>query len=134
MAEENKYAFGDLKIIQNDTGMDISLLEIGPECDPSLSNAIMLSMFTNKGWWGNYDKDDADIIGCDIQEIRVVSPTGRKNLKHYIESSLDWLVSQGYASEVDVMVSIAQSGKYEIQIKTKNSNNEINSLYWQYLV
>lgn len=127
-----KYPFGDLKILDTEDGFDIDLLETGPECDPSLDNAVSISLFTDECWWGNCYFTENDIIGSDISKIRVVNPTGRKNLERYIQSSLDWIVTQGYASEVETSVSINKNNEYSIAISFINRDGTKENKYWKY--
>ncbi len=134
MLTGKKYSIGDLKLSPNDDGdYDISLLEMSPECDPTLANAVAMSLLTESGWWGN-GLDENTTIGSDIHTVRNVSSQGRSYLQHYVEEALAWLVADGYIKSISVFVSIATSSTYNIQTEIVNLDGETNSMYFNYLV
>lgn len=129
-----KYSSGDLMIFHNDNETDIELLEIAPRCDRSFDTSILISMFTEHGYFGNFDKDDIDIIGSDVSKIKVVSLYGRSNLETAISESLEWMISGGYVSKINVVVKIVNANAYGIELNIINKDGNIKNKYWEYRV
>lgn len=121
-----KYSFGDLKIYFENGLFDIKTLEISPECDPTLDNAIILSILTDKDWFGNSS------MGSDLSLVKAFSSNGRKDVEKYIEESLDWLISENYADNIKVFVKMTENQTYGIEVEIFKQNKTIASKYWEY--
>lgn len=128
----SKYSFGDLKIFFENELFDIQMLEMSPECDPSLDNAILLSILTDKGWFGNAFHNGEVPIGSDLSLVQAFSNDGRKHVEKTIEEALDWLISENYADEVHVFVKMTENQTYSISIEVTKQNQTIASKYWEY--
>ncbi len=131
---DKQYDIGDLKFSINDDGdYDISLLELSPECDPTLQNALLMSIFTKSDWWGN-EIDPNNAIGSDIHTVRTVNSKGRSEIEMYIKKSIAWLVNDGYVKNLNTTVSIDESNLYKIQIDIESLDGTTSSEYFNYLV
>ncbi len=128
----SKYSFGDLKIFFENELFDIQTLEVSPECDPSLDNAILLSILTDKGWFGNAFHNGDEPIGSDLSLVQAFSNDGRKHVEKTIEEALNWLISENYADEVRVFVKMTENQTYSISIEVTKQNQIIASKYWEY--
>ena len=129
-----KYNSGDLMLLTKENETDIELLEIAPRCDRSFDTSILISMFTEHGYWGNFDKDEIDIIGSDISKVKVVSLEGRAYLETAISECLSWMSEGQYVSKIDVIVKITNSNAYGIELNIINKNGDIKNKYWEYRV
>ena len=135
MSDQQKYPFGDLKLFQNEAGTDIRLLEISPECDPTLTTAIRISIGTDAGsnYWGNSFFTSDNGIGNDIGKIGVVSTRGMRTMKEEITSSLQWLLDENYADNIDVKVKVISIDKYGISLDVSKEDKKIFSTFWEYI-
>jgi phage gp46-like protein len=78
--------------------------------DDGLETAILLSLFTGsgEGWWGDeFPVVADDVFGSGLWEIaRAVSiPSTLRRAQELAEAALAWLVTDGVASSVTVVVT-----------------------------
>ena len=117
----------DLKI-KWDTALmagDFSVKNGDLESDSSLETAVIISLFTDKraadddlllddrnperrGWWGDMVSPDVsgDEIGSKLWLLdrEKTAPGFQEKVKNYIDDALQWLVEDGIATKVDVIV------------------------------
>lgn len=70
-----------------------------------LASAIVVSLFTDPGWWGNtYEDDD---WGCRLLELRRAKHSNETLLRarDYCQAALAWLIEDGVARAVDVQTA-----------------------------
>ena len=131
--------FGDIVLKIDENGSDIVLKGSSIELDPALNMSLMVSLFSNKEWFGNSLLDENDRIGSDIEKIKEVSLIGRKKLEDEIKSSLQYLINENKAKDVNVNVLIVGDGKkenkrYDINTTITEPNGTEKNIYWKYAV
>lgn len=132
--------FGDIVLKITEDGSDIVLSgNSSIELDPTLNMSLMVSIFSNKEWFGNSLVDENNRIGSDIEKIKEVSLIGRKKLEDEIQSSLQYLVNENKAKDVNVSVQIIGDGKkenkrYDTNIKITEPDGTEKNIYWKYSV
>ncbi len=132
--------FGDIVLKITEDGSDIVLSgNSSIELDPTLNMSLMVSIFSNKEWFGNSLVDENNRIGSDIEKIKEVSLIGRKKLEDEIQSSLQYLVNENKAKDVNVSVQIIGDGKkenkrYDTNITITEPDGTEKNIYWKYSV
>ena len=131
--------FGDIILKIDENGSDIVLKGNSIELDPALNMSLMVSLFSNKEWFGNSLVDENDRIGSDIEKIKEVSLIGRKKLEDEIKSSTQYLINEDKAKDVDVNVRIVGDGKkenkiYDINTTITEPDGTEKNIYWKYAV
>ena len=132
--------FGDIVLKITEDGSDIVLSgNSSIELDPTLNMSLMVTLFSNKEWFGNSLLNENDRIGSDIETIKEVSIMGRKKLEDEIKSSLQYLINENKAKDVNVNVRIVGDGKkenkrYDINTVITEPNGTEKNIYWKYAV
>ena len=131
--------FGDIVLKIDENGSDIVLRGNSIELDPTLNMSLMVSLFSNKEWFGNSLVDENDRIGSDIEKIKEVSLIGRKKLEDEIKSSAQYLINENKAKDVNVNVRIVGDGKkenrrYDTNITITEPDGTEKNIYWKYAV
>ena len=131
--------FGDIVLKIDENGSDIVLKGSSIELDPTLNMSLMVSLFSNKEWFGNSLLNENDKIGSDIETIKEVSIMGRKKLEDEIKSYTQYLINEDKAKDVDVNVRIVGDGKkenkrYDINTTITEPNGTEKNIYWKYVV
>lgn len=106
----------DLSIMWKDGEGDVVLLDSALLTDDSLTNAIVISLFTDarvdnqRGWWGN-DFNQNEEIQVEMGS-RLWTLARSKQLadvlddaQDYAEQALQWLIDDGHALAIDVMAT-----------------------------
>ena len=101
--------------------------------------SLMVTLFSNKEWFGNSLLNENDKIGSDIETIKEVSIMGRKKLEDEIKSSLQYLINENKAKNVDANVRIVGDGKkenkrYDINTIITEPDKTEKNIYWKYAV
>lgn len=110
---------GDPRIFINKNGASLKFIGGQPIMDAGLENAIIISLFTKKGYWGNLlELDSNKQIGSDFEETANLPITiGNLNkLQRVTEFTLKWLIDLGIAQSVVVNVSNTSGYKKDIEI------------------
>lgn len=132
--------FGDIVLKITEDGSDIVLSgNSSIELDPTLNMSLMVTLFSNKEWFGNSLLNENDKIGSDIETIKEVSIMGRKKLEDEIKSSLQYLINENKAKDVDANVRIVGDGKkenkrYDINTTITEPDGTEKNIYWKYAV
>lgn len=97
---------GDVRLTNTEDGGSIEFVAGQPVMDATIETAAYISLFTERGWWGNESGDD---IGSDLETILSgrLTTTTLNAARDEIQRSLAWLVADGVASAVDVTVEAA---------------------------
>lgn len=106
----------DLSIMWKDGEGDVVSLDSALLTDDSLTNAIVISLFTDarvdnqRGWWGN-DFNQNEEIQVEMGS-RLWTLARSKQLadvlddaQAYAEQALQWLIDDGHAIAIDVMAT-----------------------------
>lgn len=80
-----------------------------PVMDQGIENAVTISMYTKKGWWGNIlFSEESKKIGSDVQKTAgepIVNLTSVNNVTDSIEKALAWMINSKLASSIDIEVT-----------------------------
>lgn len=132
---------GDPKLILTEYGADLVFKGGQPVMDAGLENAVMISLFTRRGWAGNIFFDDTEEqIGSDYLDKfnQAITFTMINDVRIAAEKALEWMVEAGLASniavtvtnprgiQIDTMILIQPPGKdLKVLLATKNGTNWI---------
>lgn len=111
--------YGDLMIRHTDDGGDIVFQGGQPEMDGGLWTAAYISLFTERGWWGDPS------IGSALHELEDRALTNQTRLDAIAEAkrALTWLVDQGIAQSVEIDAEIASARVLIIQATITQPND-----------
>ena len=107
---------GDPAVKITENGARMKFIGGQPVMDQGLENAVQISLFTKKGWWGNFLLGENEKIGSNFESIRVVVDI--QTINDYRDDAvlaLKWMTDVGLASKIDVTVT----NPYINQIWTK---------------
>jgi len=99
----------------NDNGAaDLTFSGNDIQLDAGLETAVLLSLFTGseEGWWGDaFPAQPDDVFGSGLWEIARATGTAAtvRRAKELAEAALAWLVTDGVAASVTVVVTGAGS-------------------------
>lgn len=95
----------DYKLAQGKEGWDLVKGEYDLKLEDGLYSAIIVSLFTEPGWWGNaYLERKGDAYGCKLSEACRAS-LGQATLQRLEDEcmrALSWMVQDGIARNVAV--------------------------------
>jgi len=102
---------GDVRMIMTEDGADIAFTGGQPEMDGGLSTAVLISLWSLSGWWGNQIMDQDQAFGCELETAMSGTLTVQAMLdaEEAARKALAWLVEQGIAARVTVEGSIPRA-------------------------
>ena len=115
-------------------------------CDNPLVRALIISLFSWRranpdddvddvmGWWADTYNQDGDLTGSRLWELlrQKITQTALAAADEYCREALEWLVTDGVASEVtataersgfdqvDIVVTVQQPGRDQTSIRFQN--------------
>jgi phage gp46-like protein len=102
----NAYQYqGDPRLILTDSGVDIQFIDGQPVMDRGFENAVLISLFTRKGWFGNtLLRDKNQQVGSDYEAVasRPITRSSLNDVRSAAERALKWMTDTGLASEIIV--------------------------------
>jgi phage gp46-like protein len=118
--------------VGGDPYYDLAILNNDLEAEEGLKTAILISLFTDRrvtaeelppeerdrrGWWADALNADDDQIGSKLWLLKREKITTQviAKFQQYCEEALQWLVDDGIAESVDVIVE--RSGTYQVSIE-----------------
>lgn len=105
---------GDPRLVLTPNGATIEYRGGQPVMDSGLENAVLISLFTRKGWAGNIYIDDPDMqVGSDFEATaaRSITRTMLNDLADAGKRALAWMKIKGIARQIDCVCS-NPSGNY----------------------
>lgn len=94
---------GDPAIKVTESGAEMTFRGGQPVMDQGLHNAVLISLFTKPGFWGNSIFAEAEQIGSEYQQPRtVIDIETIDDINRSAEDALEWMTDTGIASSVDV--------------------------------
>lgn len=98
---------GDPAIKITENGATIEFIGGQPIMDQGLNNAVLISLFTKNGWWGNVlEKDENKKIGSEYEKQRTIIDIKTINdIRDAAEKALQWMKNIKLSSKIDVSVS-----------------------------
>lgn len=105
MKTNNRYQ-GDPAIKITENGATMTFKGGQPIMDQGFHNAVLISLFTKKGWWGNtLAKTEDEKIGSDFEEIEsIIELQTINNKRDQANVALKWLKTRSIAKTIDVEV------------------------------
>ena len=108
---------GDPAVKITPDGADMVFKGGQPILDQGLENAVLISLFTLPGFWGNSVFTEAEQIGSEYQVPRtVVDIETIDDINRSAEDALEWMTDTGIASSVDVE-TVNPTGQITTRIK-----------------
>lgn len=115
-------------------------------CDNPLVRALIISLFSWRranpdddvddvmGWWADTYNQDGDLTGSRLWELlrQKITQTTLAAAEEYCREALEWLVTDGVASEVtaaaersgfdqvDIVVTVQQPGRDQTSVRFQN--------------
>lgn len=98
---------GDLAIKITEQGATMKFIDGQPVMDQGLENAVIISLHTKKGWWGNaLIKDENKKIGSDYEQIRITVDVRTINeTRDDADIATKWMKDVKLASKIDIVVT-----------------------------
>jgi phage gp46-like protein len=117
---------------QGDPKLTISPYEDGginyylgqPIMDTGLENAVIISLGTKKGWWGNLlMKKESQKIGSNYDELThdILNFNQLRKIEKETEKILSWMINEGIIESVDSVVNNPQVDRIENTITIKKA-------------
>jgi phage gp46-like protein len=99
---------GDPAIFIDENGADMKFTGGQPVTDRGFENAVQISLFTKKGWWGNVlTNEESKKIGSDV-EVKskdTITLSTLNELKEEIDRSLKWMQDKNIAETESVVLN-----------------------------
>jgi phage gp46-like protein len=106
--------------------------------DRGLENAVKISLFTKRGWWGNtLTTEESKKIGSDVEESvkKTITLSAIADMEVSVKQALDWMRKKGIANaeveitnpagnQTEMVVSIQPPGQdvQELRLSTNGEN------------
>lgn len=130
---------GDPAIKITADGATMKFINGQPVMDQGLENAVLISLFTKKGWWGNtLIKDENKKIGSDFEQVRTIIDV--QTINDYLiaaQQATDWMKTVGLASTIDIVVTNPSIDVIKMQMTIHSPGQDVqeflffkNSLNW----
>ncbi len=122
---------GEPRVFLGADGADMTFIDGQPIMDAGLENAVLISLFTKPGWYGNiFFVDVNQKIGSDYEIVtkEAITISSLNRTKQSADLALKPLLNTGIASEIIVDVTNPTSQKVDTRILVKPPGNENNEL------
>jgi len=121
---------GDPAVRLKNGGASMQFIDGQPVMDQGLENAVQISLFTKKGWWGNFlFKNENQKIGSDYQEIRTIIDL--QTINDYTDAgkkALEWMTKTKLAKQIDVVVTNPLGYQIQTKIYIAPPGHDVNEL------
>lgn len=111
---------GDPRLIETDSGADLSISNGQPVMDEGLENAVYLSLFSNPTWWGNIiAADGSERYESQLESLyrRTLTNQTRLDAEKYASDALAWMKTDGIADKITVSAIILGVNMLGLHIK-----------------
>ena len=112
---------GDLAISISEDGAKMKFINGQPVMDQGLENAVLISLFTKKGYWGNaLITEESKKIGSDVEVTSlepIVSIQSVNNMSDAIDIALKWMTDTKLSHENEITVTNPNSNNLRATIK-----------------
>lgn len=121
---------GDPAVKITEHGARMKFVGGQPVMDQGLENAVQISLYTKKGWWGNtLLKNENQKIGSDFQSVRVVQDVQTINdYRADAELALKWMQDEVLASKITVTVTNPYTNQIWTNITIEPPGQDAQSL------
>ena len=112
---------GDPAIKITEDGAKMKFINGQPVMDQGLENAVLISLFTRRGYWGNaLITEESKKIGSDVEVTAlepIVSIQSINNMTDAIDKSLSWMTDTKLSQENEITVTNPTSNNLRATIK-----------------
>jgi phage gp46-like protein len=143
----------DAALVWKENEFDLEIKNQDIVRDDGIRTAVIISLFTDKrvsseevtsedpdqrGWWGDmFPEVDQDQIGSRLWLLQRAKQTNEtlSRAKEYAEESLQWMIEDGVAASVTVVVEYLQRGWMKISVDVKRPRSTLSFRYefnWQF--
>jgi phage gp46-like protein len=109
---------GDLLLSLGPEGADVIMRGGQPQMDAGLGSAVIMSLFTKKGWCGDSYLDTSNRFNGRFMELsqEPITLGVLARLQKAAEADLKWMTEMGVAKSVIVRVTNPESRKLELRV------------------
>jgi len=95
---------GDPAIKITSDGASMTFIGGQPVMDQGLNNAVLISLFTKPGWWGNtLFRKDTEKIGSEYQKTRtIIDVSTITDVEQSANDALQWMNNLSLVSNIDI--------------------------------
>jgi phage gp46-like protein len=112
---------GDIAVKITPDGAKMRFINGEPVKDQGLENAVLISLFTKKEYWGNaLITEESKKIGSDVETTAlepIVSIQSINNMTDAIDKALSWMTDTKLSQDNDVTVTNPSSNNLRATIK-----------------
>lgn len=112
---------GDPAVKITEDGAKMKFINGQPVMDQGLENAVLISLFTKKGYWGNaLITEESRKIGSDVEITAldpIVSIQSINNMTDAIDKALAWMTDTKLSQENEITVTNPTSNNLRATIK-----------------
>lgn len=112
---------GDIAVKITDSGAKMQFINGQPVTDQGLENAVLISLFTKRGYWGNsLISEESKKIGSDVEVTSlepIVSIQSVNNMTNAIDIALKWMTDTKLSQDNDITVTNPSSSNLRATIK-----------------
>lgn len=116
----NRYA-GDPAVTITPDGAKMKFINGEPVKDQGLENAVLISLFTKRGYWGNsLISEESKKIGSDVEVTAlepIVSIQSVNNMTDAIDRALKWMTDTKLSQNNEITVTNPSSNNLRATIK-----------------
>lgn len=116
----NRYA-GDPAVTITESGAKMKFINGQPVVDQGLENAVLISLFTRRGYWGNsLISEESKKIGSDVEVTAlepIVSIQSVNNMTDAIDRALKWMTDTKLSQDNEITVTNPSSNNLKATIK-----------------
>ena len=116
----NRYA-GDPAVTITPDGAKMKFINGQPVVDQGLENAVLISLFTRRGYWGNsLISEESKKIGSDVEVTAlepIVSIQSVNNMTDAIDRALKWMTDTKLSQNNEITVTNPSSNNLRATIK-----------------
>lgn len=97
-----------------------------PVMDSGLENALLISAFTDPGYWGNSIAKSGEEIGSGVGELlrSPLTSKTRLDIEESIKESLAWMIRDQVATKINVRAVISGSGVLKVLIEVERKDEK----------
>ena len=112
---------GDIAVTITPDGAKMSFINGEPVKDQGLHNAVLISLFTRRGYWGNsLITEESKKIGSDVEKTAlepIVNIQSINNMTDAIDKALSWMTDTKLSQENEITVTNPNANNLRATIK-----------------
>lgn len=121
---------GDIKVKITDSGARMKFIGGQPVMDGGLENAVLISLFTKPGWWGNdLESEESKKIESNYERQRTIVDLQTINdVRDDAEADLKWIKKIKLASKIEIEVINPSIDQIQTEIKYYPPGQDVKTL------